>query len=183
MNLATVLTSPIPGEALQKQARIALSNALDAHRKGQQVYGSLKNLGEVIGTEYGKRVIFELIQDAREAHASGDDGEIPIQLVATSETDGRLLVANRDRGFRKRDASAIMNLATSGKERGDGIGNKGLGFRSVEAITADVHIQVEKIGFRSDRGFAASSQARGKVSTLLSDSDSTSRLALFNDGG
>jgi len=29
---------------------------------------------------------------------------------------------------------------TSDKEIGDGIGNKGLGFRSVEALTDDVHI-------------------------------------------
>ncbi|PAP96932.1 hypothetical protein CIT31_04385 [Mesorhizobium wenxiniae] len=34
----------------------------------------------------------------------------------------------------------IRNIATSDKEIGEGIGNKGLGFRSVEALTDDVHI-------------------------------------------
>ncbi len=33
-----------------------------------------------------------------------------------------------------------MNLATSAKEVGEGIGNKGLGFRSIEALTDDVRI-------------------------------------------
>lgn len=140
MNFATELTSLTPAEALRTQARNALSNALDAHRKGQQVYESLKNLGEVIGTEYGDRVLFELIQNAHDAHSAGEDGGIAIKLAVTSETEGRLYVANRGRGFRDRDVSAIINLATSGKEIGEGIGNKGLGFRSIEAITEDVQI-------------------------------------------
>lgn len=140
MNFATELTSLAPAEALRTQARNALSNALDAHRKGQQVYESLKNLGEVIGTEYGDRVLFELIQNAHDAHSVGEDGGIAIKLAVNSETDGCLYVANRGRGFRDRDMSAIINLATSGKEIGEGIGNKGLGFRSIEAITEDVQI-------------------------------------------
>jgi anti-sigma regulatory factor (Ser/Thr protein kinase) len=49
-------------------------------------------------------------------------------------------VANRGRVFNERDVNAIMNLATSGKEIGEGIGNKGLGFRSIEAISDDVRI-------------------------------------------
>ncbi|MDD9718668.1 DUF3883 domain-containing protein [Dinoroseobacter sp. PD6] len=140
MNFASELASLTPAEALRTQARNALSNALDAHRKGQQVYESLKNLGEVIGTEYGDRVLFELIQNAHDAHSAGEDGGIAIKLAVTSETEGRLYVANRGHGFRDRDVSAIINLATSGKEIGEGIGNKGLGFRSIEAITEDVQI-------------------------------------------
>lgn len=127
-------------EALRLKARNALSNALDAHRKDLPTYESLKNLGEVIGTEYGDRVLFELIQNAHDAHEIGEDGAITIRFVKISKTEGYLYVANRGRGFKERDVNAIMNLATSGKEIGEGIGNKGLGFRSVEAITDDVRI-------------------------------------------
>ena len=38
------------------------------------------------------------------------------------------------------DVEAIRNLSTSAKEVGEGIGNKGLGFRSIEALTDDVRI-------------------------------------------
>ncbi len=127
-------------EALKIKARNALSNALDAHRKELSTYESLKNLGEVIGTEYGERVLFELIQNAHDAHEIGEDGAITIKFVKTSEAQGYLYVSNRGRGFKERDVNAVMNLATSGKEIGEGIGNKGIGFRSIEAITDDVRI-------------------------------------------
>src|SRR5208283_4652067 len=51
-----------------------------------------------------------------------------------------ITLANCGNGFRKEDVDAIANLATSAKEIGEGIGNKGLGFRSIEALTRDVHI-------------------------------------------
>ena len=140
MNLSADIGSLSLADALRTKARNALSNALDAHRKDLPTYESLKNLGEVIGTEYGDRVLFELIQNAHDAHDIGEDGAITVKLVTISESEGYLYVANRGRGFRERDITAIMNLATSGKEIGEGIGNKGLGFRSIEAITDDVHI-------------------------------------------
>jgi len=80
MNTAVDLPTGSPAESLREQARNALSNALDAHRKRQQVYESLKNLGEVIGTEYGDRVLFELTQNANDAHTVADDGGIAIKL-------------------------------------------------------------------------------------------------------
>lgn len=140
MNLSTEIASHSLSEALKIKARNALSNALDAHRKELSTYESLKNLGEVIGTEYGDRVLFELIQNAHDAHEIGENGAITIKFVKISDTEGYLFVANRGRGFKERDVNAIMNLATSGKEIGEGIGNKGLGFRSIEAITDDVRI-------------------------------------------
>ena len=47
---------------------------MDAHRKELKVYESLRNLNEVIGTEYGDRVLYELIQNAHDAHRADDRG-------------------------------------------------------------------------------------------------------------
>ena len=44
-----------------------------------------------------------------------------------------------------------MNLATSAKEVGEGIGNKGLGFRSIEALTDDVRIYSQRSTKRTNR--------------------------------
>jgi CubicO group peptidase (beta-lactamase class C family) len=60
--------------------------------------------------------------------------------MVRSEAEGVLYIANGGTGFRREDVEAIRNLAISAKEIGEGIGNKGLGFRSVEAITDDVRI-------------------------------------------
>ncbi len=117
-----------------------LRHAVVAHQDGLKVYESLRNLNEVIGTEYGDRVLYELIQNAHDAHRAEDRGRIAVRLLIRSETDGTLYVANGGSGFRRKDVDAIKNLATTAKEIGEGIGNKGLGFRSVEALTDDVRI-------------------------------------------
>ena len=129
-----------PASDLEAQARSVLEHAVDAERRGLKVYESLRSLSEVIGTEYGDRVLYELIQNAHDAHRPGDNGRIAIRLVVRSETEGTLYIANGGSGFRAKDVDAIKNLATSAKEVGEGIGNKGLGFRSVEALTDDVRI-------------------------------------------
>ena len=128
----------LPAEDLQRQVRAVLEHAVDAHRKNIKVYESLRNLNEVVGTEYGDRVLYELIQNAHDAHRSGDRGRIAVSLTIRSESEGTLYVANGGGGFRWKDVDAIMNLATTAKEIGESIGNKGLGFRSVEVLTDDV---------------------------------------------
>ena len=131
---------PPPDKDLEQQVQFVLDHAVDAHCKNLKVYESLRNLNEVIGTEYGDRVLYELIQNAHDAHRPDDEGRIAIRLVIQSETEGVLYIANGGNSFRPEDVEAIKNLATTGKEIGAGIGNKGLGFRSVEALTDDVRI-------------------------------------------
>jgi hypothetical protein len=120
-----------------------LEYALDGHRRGHKVYESLKNLNEVIGTQYGDRVLFELVQNGHDAHPTNEKdgpGEIAIRLLITSDDDAELLVANRGRAFTRSNLDSVINIGTSDKRIGEGIGNKGLGFRSVEALTGDVRI-------------------------------------------
>lgn len=144
MDRLTIQTDFAHGKLLAQdlaaQVRSVLEHAVDAKRDRNKVYESLQNLNEVIGTEYGDRVLYELIQNAHDAHRSGDEGRIAIKLVVTSAVDGVLYIANGGRGFSKEDVEAIRNLATSAKDIGEGIGNKGLGFRSIEALTEDVRI-------------------------------------------
>ena len=140
-----------PADDLERQVREVLEHAVDAQRRSLKVYESLQNLNEVIGTEYGDRVLFELIQNAHDAHGPGDEGRIAIRLVIRSDNDAELYIANDGNGFRKEDVEAIRNLAISAKEIGEGIGNKGLGFRSVEALTNDVRIFSQKGKEKPDR--------------------------------
>ena len=135
----TLTESPY-AEDLNRRVRAVLSHAVTAHRDGNKVYESLRNLNDVIGTEYGDRVLYELIQNAHDAHRADDQGRIAVRLVVRSESDGTLYVANGGDGFRGEDIDAIVNLATTAKAVGEGIGNKGLGFRSVGALTDDVRI-------------------------------------------
>lgn len=141
----------LPAEELEEKGKSVLRHALDAHEKNIKVYESLQNLNEVFGTEYGDRVLYELIQNAHDAHGPSDTGRIAIRLVVQSETKGVLYIANGGNGFQRKDVEAIMNLATSAKEVGEGIGNKGLGFRSIEALTDDVRIYSQRGTKRTNR--------------------------------
>lgn len=129
-----------PDRALRQILRDQLENAVDAVEKGLGTYESLRNLSEVIGGEYGDRVIFELIQNAHDAHRSGHDGRILLRLHIRGDADGDLYVANGGDGFDWANVNAIRNVGMSSKTVGEGIGNKGLGFRSVETLTDDPRI-------------------------------------------
>ena len=140
-----------PADKLRAQAGAVLNHAVAARRDGLRVYESLRNLSEVVGTEYGDRVLYELIQNAHDAHPADDLGRIAIRLAVRSQADGALYIANGGNGFRWKDVDAIQNLATTAKEVGEGIGNKGLGFRSIEALTDDVRIFSRRMASASAR--------------------------------
>ena len=134
-------SGPDPADELRADARRALEHALGTLRQGsRRVYDSLRNLNEVVGTEYGDRVLYELIQNAHDAHRADDSGRIAVQLVIRSDGDGTLYVANGGDGFHRHDVDAIQHIATTAKRVGEGIGNKGLGFRSIETLTDDVRV-------------------------------------------
>ncbi|MBD9561081.1 sacsin N-terminal ATP-binding-like domain-containing protein [Ensifer sp. ENS03] len=129
-----------PVQRLTGVLRAQLLNAVDAIRSGLLTYESLRNISEVIGGEYGDRVIFELLQNAHDAHDEGEDGSILLKLMIHGPERGDLFVANRGKGFTWENVNAIRNVGVSSKSVGEGIGNKGLGFRSVETLTDDPRI-------------------------------------------
>lgn len=141
-----------PRAALLRKLSDQLENTIDAVTKGLGTYESLRNLSEVIGGEYGDRVIFELIQNAHDAHRDGHDGRILLRLVIGDENEGDLYVANDGTGFDWDNVNAIRNVGVSSKTVGEGIGNKGLGFRSVETLTHDPRIY-SQAGARPNQAF------------------------------
>ena len=150
---------------IEKQARDVLRSAVIANRDDLVFFISLQNVTEQIGAQYGDRVLYELIQNAHDAHSPGGTGagsksaggkdavgkgvgdrghrgrgKIAVKLVIRSDNDGDLYIANGGSGFSSDNVRAITNVAFSSKEVGEGIGNKGLGFRSIETLTDDVRI-------------------------------------------
>ena len=62
----------LPADELNRQVRAVLNHAVIAHRDKIKVYESLRNLNEVVGTEYGDWVLYELMQNAHDAHRAED---------------------------------------------------------------------------------------------------------------
>ncbi|GHI02623.1 hypothetical protein AQI88_14800 [Streptomyces cellostaticus] len=95
---------------------------------------SLKSVSEDTAQEYEGRTILELVQNGHDALGTAGPGRIAVVAVR-QEGGGVLYVANEGAGFTEENFRAITELALSSKAAGEGIGNKGLGFRSVLQLT------------------------------------------------
>lgn len=96
---------------------------------------SLKSVSEDTAQEYEGRAVLELIQNGHDALMPGRAGRILVLVCPQAGESGVLYVANEGSGFNESNFRAITELALSNKGAGEGIGNKGLGFRSVLQLT------------------------------------------------
>lgn len=93
---------------------------------------SVKSLVEETTGEYGGRFFLELLQNAHDAHDEcSTDGQVLMLVDESKGEHGVVYVADSGRGFDYESFRAISNLALSNKAVGEGIGNKGVGFKSV----------------------------------------------------
>ncbi|MET8700719.1 ATP-binding protein [Kitasatospora sp. NPDC004723] len=91
---------------------------------------------EVLALEYKGRVIVELLQNAHDAHpAKAGVGRVEILLDETEGEHGVLYVANGGREVTRERFDALRRVAASPKRPDEGIGHKGVGFKSVRQLT------------------------------------------------
>ncbi|MER5932601.1 DUF3883 domain-containing protein [Streptomyces sp. NPDC002054] len=95
---------------------------------------SLKSVSEDTAQEYEGRTVLELVQNGHDALGGDHPGRISV-LAVPEEGGGVLYVANEGAAFDENNFRAITEVALSSKAAGEGIGNKGLGFRSVLQLT------------------------------------------------
>ncbi|MFF5766731.1 sacsin N-terminal ATP-binding-like domain-containing protein [Streptomyces tanashiensis] len=95
---------------------------------------SLKSVSEDTAQEYEGRTVLELVQNGHDALGGDRPGRISV-LAVPEEGGGVLYVANEGAAFNEKNFRAITEVALSSKAAGEGIGNKGLGFRSVLQLT------------------------------------------------
>lgn len=121
--------------AFAQEVRARGQGVLEAYletRDRSDAMRSVKNSVEQATGAYGGRFLIELIQNAHDAHPSDrSNGEILLHVDESEGPHGTLYAADRGTGFATKNFRAISNLAVSSKEVGDGIGNKGVGFKSV----------------------------------------------------
>ncbi len=99
--------------------------------------GELKALvEEMITPGYEGRVLIELLQNAHDAHpANRRSGQIEFLLCEDEGEHGVLHVANGGRPFSDRDFTGVCTVGLSPKSPDEGIGHKGIGFKSVLQLT------------------------------------------------
>ncbi|MFJ9420178.1 sacsin N-terminal ATP-binding-like domain-containing protein [Streptomyces sp. NPDC101227] len=122
-----------------REAVIALTRRrIEIYRDAGEVWRfaeSLKSVSEDTAQEYEGRTLLELVQNGHDALTAEGPGRIAVLAVSEESGGGVLYVANEGAGFTEENFRAITELALSSKAAGEGIGNKGLGFRSVLQLT------------------------------------------------
>jgi len=94
----------------------------------------LANLERYVAETYSARSFIELLQNADDAGAK--------RFLVMQDGD-RLICANDGRPFSRNDFYSLCRSASSDKKRGQSIGYRGIGFKSVVGMVSEVHLLSE----------------------------------------
>lgn len=86
----------------------------------------------IVATDYDGRTVVELLQNGHDAHdRHRSDGVLEFVLDEIEAEHGVLYVANGGEPIQDKDFTSMCRIAMTSKRPDEGIGNKGVGFKSV----------------------------------------------------
>jgi len=100
-------------------------------RLSPKLLSDLAGLENYVAESYDSRSFIELLQNADDAGSSS---------FLVKRFQQYLIIANNGHVFSKSDLEAICRSAASTKQRGNSIGYRGIGFKSVVGLAQEVHI-------------------------------------------
>jgi hypothetical protein len=106
-------------------------NLLNEAIASPNLLSDLAGLENYIAESYNNRSFIELLQNADDAKAS------KFKIVKKSDL---LFVANNGRVFNQSDLESLCRSASSNKLRGETIGYRGIGFKSVVGFAKEIHL-------------------------------------------
>ena len=104
---------------------------LNEAKASPNLLSDLSGLEMYISESYNNRSFIELLQNADDAEAT---------KFKILKADDLLFVANNGRTFNAKDVESICRSASSNKKRGENIGYRGIGFKSVVSFAKEIHI-------------------------------------------
>lgn len=140
----------VADEVLVREINQQFQSAIAAYDAKPTLIAEHANHEESIRTGgYANRTLLELVQNAADAMAGSEDGELSglgkVEIVLDSSSS-TLYCANSGRPFSKSGLIAITHAHLSGK-RGDEIGRFGLGFKSVLSVSDSPQVFSRSISF------------------------------------
>ncbi|QOT16774.1 DUF3883 domain-containing protein [Paenarthrobacter sp. YJN-5] len=135
--------------ALVGAARALRDQLIQEHALAPGLFHEMARIEALLAETYRTRVLYELLQN------SDDAGSTAVIVDMSDPT--RLTWGNNGRAFNEADIEALCRSATSSKKRGDGaIGYRGIGFKSVAALSEVVSVTSDGVTLIFDREAAAS---------------------------
>jgi hypothetical protein len=110
----------------------------DEALRAEALAGQLRSGKALVGQvsrDYGDRFLLELLQNSYDSIPRNSSGAVSILLDLNESPHGVLYFANSGSPFDTEDFRAVCEMAQSSKRPGQGIGNKGVGFRSVLQVS------------------------------------------------
>lgn len=111
------------------------------------MFGELARIESLLAETYRDRVQYELLQNS-------DDAESQTVDVFVG-SDGRVTWSNNGLALSSRDMDALCRSASSAKARGDSIGYRGIGFKSLAGVASRVEVTTAGCSFVFDRRASA----------------------------
>lgn len=105
-------------------------------KRSPGLLADLANLEHYVAETYSARSFIELLQNADDAGAK--------RFLVMQDGD-RLICANDGRPFSRNDFYSLCRSASSDKKRGQSIGYRGIGFKSVVGMVSEVHLLSESL--------------------------------------
>lgn len=127
MDKSTATAAPSGSKILSNVRDELLAEA----RQSPGLLADLANLERYVAETYSARSFIELLQNADDAQA---------QRFAMMRSGEWLLCANDGHAFSRQDFYSLCRSASSAKRRGQTIGYRGIGFKSVVGVATDVHL-------------------------------------------
>lgn len=132
-----MVTKPATTQAIAEQIAARTLKRIELIGQGQGVWdfhATIKSLSESTSREYAGRALLELVQNGHDVLTAEKPGRVHVLLDCNAEHPA-LYVANEGEPFAEKNFKGIVDFGLSSKVAGQGIGNKGLGFRSVLQLT------------------------------------------------
>lgn len=110
---------------------IIKNQLLEEAKSSPNLLSDLAGLETYISESYNNRSFIELLQNADDANST------KFKIVKDNSC---LYVANNGRTFNAKDVESLCRSASSTKTRGESIGYRGIGFKSVVGFAKEIHI-------------------------------------------
>lgn len=134
---------------------------VNEYSQSRGMFMELAHIEALLAETYRDRIQYELLQNSDDAGATDVD--------VTIRPDGSVAWVNNGRPFNADDVEALCRSASSSKTRGDSIGYRGIGFKSLAAVASRIEVRSGGVSFSFDRAEAFSLLSHGVVKPNLSD--------------
>lgn len=124
------------------------------------MFREISRMEEMLADTYRNRVQYELLQN------SDDAGAKNVFIDTTGDTH---TWTNDGRPFSAADVEALCRSASSEKTRGENIGYRGIGFKSLASVASSIDVRSGGVGFSFDGERAAALIAEAGENVATSD--------------